>query len=216
MAEIIISSSGPQYGMIVNPDGSIKTAGSIWSMPAVSVTAGSEQWIKGGSIQTYDPLGSTFVLGSVYVAGSIFFGGVGSVVISNMPAIGSFTGMSNGSMWFGGGVGSVILSGTSIVRSKPFVYTGSLIASGGAAATGYIGSHVTSIYGEINWISIAGSAGSSYQFKVEDSEGYSILSYLPRTGKMSYLTPFLASGDIVFTISGAQVSGNYPMRIGYT
>jgi len=229
--------------------------GSIWSMPNVSVSTGSESWIKGGSIQTYTPLGSTFVLGSiyttgsvrianlyegsevwlkagsiqtytplgstfvlgsVYIAGSIFFGGVGSVVVSNLPAVGSYTGMSNGSIFWGGGVGSIVISGTTPIQKRPFIYTGSLIASGGTLATGFIGSHVVSLNNEVSWISVIGSTGSTYQFKVEDSEGYPILSYMPRSGRMSYLTPFLTSGNIVFTISGAQVSGNYPLRVGYT
>jgi hypothetical protein len=75
------------------------------------ITGGSEVYIKAGSIQTYSPLGSTFIMGSVYAVGSVWFGGIGSVVVSNMPAVGSFTGMGNGSMWFGGGVGSVTISG---------------------------------------------------------------------------------------------------------
>lgn len=33
---------------------------------------GSETYIKAGSIQTYSPLGSTFILGSIYVTGSIY------------------------------------------------------------------------------------------------------------------------------------------------
>jgi len=56
---------------------------------------------------------TTNVLGvsGTYFPGSIWFGGVGSVVVSNMPAIGSYTGMSNGSIFWGGGVGSMVISG---------------------------------------------------------------------------------------------------------
>ena len=369
-------------------------AGSIWSMPDVSVEVGSEVWVKAGSIQTYTPLGSTFVLGSVYTTGSVniatslstigsytryigsetwikagsvqtytplgstfVLGSVyttGSVVISsserlggsivNMPnivgvsgdyfqdmigsvraqsiqvttpwqiagsiwsvpstvvtatnldirdltkasdnvatsgtatvagsvyttgsiniatslaSIGSFTGMTNGSVWWGGGVGSVVISGVpakwsgvgSVVISGTSIpvwkgvgsvyttgsvnistnlasigsftgmanktlktYTGSLIVSGGNPQV-YIGSHIVALNNEVNWISVIGSIGSTYNFEVKDSENYQILSNLPRSGKLSYMTPFLASGNIVFIISGAQVSGNYPLRLGYT
>lgn len=59
-------------------------AGSISSMPSISVATGSESYIKGGSIQTYTPLGSTFVLGSVYATGSIN-------IATNLAQIGSYS-----------------------------------------------------------------------------------------------------------------------------
>lgn len=129
-------------------EGVSQIAGSIWSMPAVSVTAGSESYIKAGSIQTYSPLGSTFVLGSVYVAGSIFFGGVGSVVVSNMPAIGSYTGMSNGSIFWGGGVGSFMLSGNYPgIGSFTGMSNGSIFWGGGVGS--FVISGVPQILGSV-------------------------------------------------------------------
>ena len=49
MPEVIISASGPQYGLVINADGSINTSGG-----GGGTTAGSEFWIKGGSILNYD------------------------------------------------------------------------------------------------------------------------------------------------------------------
>lgn len=142
MAEQIISASGPQYGLVVNQDGSINVSGidlsigslalslenvyvqsgdnlkitsmpktevygsglfvgSITSMPSVSVTAGSESWIKGGSIEVYT--GSihvtNFSAGTGY-AGSDAYIPAGSVIVTNtvtgsiisMPSVSVSTG----------------------------------------------------------------------------------------------------------------------------
>lgn len=81
-------------------------AGSITSMPSVSVAAGSEVYVKAGSIQTYSPLG----IGSVRVAewgvvtpitttGSVSVYGVGSIRIAeqgvDLGVIGSVKILSN-------------------------------------------------------------------------------------------------------------------------
>lgn len=115
-------------------------AGSIVYMPAVSVTAGSESYIKGGSISVYNRVAGSIVdMPIVGISGTYFSDMIGSVRaqsvqatnpwtvsgnvmvsgtvgINNPSAIGSYTGMSNGSMWFGGGVGSVMISGTANVN----------------------------------------------------------------------------------------------------
>jgi len=99
----VINSSGTQYGMVVNPDGSINTvvsgitidigsaiiqledvyvrsgtmfivSGNAWTGTGsvyVSNAVGSESYIKGGSIQTYNPIG------------------IGSSLITNFPSPGS-------------------------------------------------------------------------------------------------------------------------------
>jgi hypothetical protein len=202
--------SGTSYIDVANV---VQTAGSIWSMPSVTANAGSEQWIKGGSIHLYSGTSFIDVTNTVQIAGSIW--SIPNVEVS--LTTGSEQWIKGGSIQTYNpiGVGS-IMQGVSPfhVNKTPLTYTGSLIVSGGAANI-YIGSHVVTLNNEINWISIIGSAGSSYNFEVRDSEGYTILSNLPRIGRLSYMTPFLASGDIVFIISGAQVSGNYPLRIGY-
>ena len=69
----------------------VQTAGSIWSIPSIEVAVGSESWIKGGSIQTYTPLGSTYVTGSVFATGSVN-------IATDLASIGSWTGYT-GSIW---------------------------------------------------------------------------------------------------------------------
>jgi hypothetical protein len=203
--------SGTSYIDIANV---VQTAGSIWSMPSVTANAGSEQWIKGGSIHLYSGTSFIDVANTVQIAGSIW--SIPNVAVS--LTTGSEQWIKGGSIQTYNpiGIGS-IMQGVSPfhINKTPLTYTGSLIVSGGTADV-YIGSHVVALNNEVNWISVIGSIGSSYYFEVKDSEGYTILSNLPRTGRLSYMTPFLASGDIVFIISGAQVSGNYPLRIGYT
>jgi hypothetical protein len=193
MPEQIISASGTQYGMVVNPDGTIN----IGSMPSISVSAntgstsylfgksgadyypllstsgtaggklivdatisattGSEAWIKGGSILTYNPIGigsviitsARYDLGSfLLIAGSIssmpsvsvsagseVYVKGGSISVYNMvagsivymPTISVATGSEQwikggsiqtyspigiGSIWFGGGIGSVTITNT--------------------------------------------------------------------------------------------------------
>ena len=56
------------------------------------ITTGSEFYVKAGSIQTYNPLGSTFVLGSVYATGSIN-------IATDLTAIGSYTRYIGSEVW---------------------------------------------------------------------------------------------------------------------
>jgi len=144
MPEQIISASGPQYGMIINPDGSINssitgsifigsvsasidsiyvqsgdnininktevyisgiTLGSIISIPSITATVGSQQWV-----QNFNDLGSSRVIenfpdyylgskvwqaevievsGNVTIENSSFIVTLGSTVIDNFNELGS-------------------------------------------------------------------------------------------------------------------------------
>lgn len=77
-------------------------AGSISSMPTISVSTGSESYIKGGSIQTYNPIG----IGSVRVAewgltspitstGSVISYGIGSIRIAEQGLTLGISGIVN-------------------------------------------------------------------------------------------------------------------------
>ena len=72
MAEQIISASGTQYGLVITPEGAIPISGVI----SVTSTTGSESYIKGGSIQTFNPIG----IGSVRIAEW----GVNGIVSTNL------------------------------------------------------------------------------------------------------------------------------------
>jgi len=138
MPEVIISASGPQYGLVINPDGSINanvsgvdiSIGSLaLSLENIYITSGNNlhlgsAWTNIGSVLISNDLGSTaYIIGSVAITnmGSILFGGgVGSVMISgtSQPV---WRGI--GSVMIGAGVGSVVISGTSI---PPFRGIGSV------------------------------------------------------------------------------------------
>ena len=92
--------------------GITQIAGSIWSMPNVSVSVGSESYIKGGSVIVYNPVG----IGSVFLAGgigSVRMEGVGSVVISG--GVVGVSGTALVTQWTG--TGSVVISGIPIAWS---------------------------------------------------------------------------------------------------
>ncbi len=97
------------------------STGSVEVYGSLSAEAGSESWIK-----NWDEIGSSVVITN--------FNDLGSKVVIDAPqTIGSFTGMSNGSVWFGGGVGSMMISGTSqILGSVVFAtgHVGSIVISG--------------------------------------------------------------------------------------
>ncbi len=98
------------------------------------------------------------------------------------------------------------------INKKPINYTGSIVATD----TGFAGSTVVALNNEVNWLSVKGlNSGSTYKFGMIDTDGYLIQSQLARTGNMSFLTPFFASGNVVFNITEAQVSGTYGLRLGY-
>jgi hypothetical protein len=162
----IIGSVRSQCIQITDP---WQIAGSIWSMPSVSATAGSEQWIKGGSIQTYTPLG----VGSVMISGTLpLWLGVGSVEINNPSRIGSFTGMSNGSIFWGGGVGSMMISGNvQIIGSVAITNIGSVIVSNLV----YIQPSGTFSTGSINFMS--GTFASASHWIVSGVTGVGIAVY---------------------------------------
>jgi hypothetical protein len=70
----------------------------------------------------------------------------------------------------------------------------------------------------INWIAIqvsGNSPGSIYAFQITDSEGYPIQNYLQHNGNWAFLSPILASGVLVYTVSGTTSSGTYLFRTGY-
>ena len=93
-------------------------AGSISSMPTISVATGSESWIKGGSIQTYNPLGSTFVLGSIYVTGSI--NQVSNWMISGLQYSVGISGLMSISGIVNQGTTPWIISGTANISGVGF------------------------------------------------------------------------------------------------
>lgn len=127
--------SGAQYIAGVTQDNFLMVAGSISSMPPVSTsltgsievfsstgsvnvygnlstTAGSEVYIKAGSVQTYNPIG----IGSIW-----FGGGIGSVTITNsLPSIGSYT-----TQMVSGLASSIGISGAVNQGTNPWIVLGS-------------------------------------------------------------------------------------------
>lgn len=168
MAEVIINGSGPQYPMVVNPDGSLNvvtggislsglsiSAGSISYIPAgsvivtnqvsvlgsvvisspISVATGSEVYVKGGSIQPYNPIGIGSVLiingsimtygQSVTVGSEVYvknFGELGSnVVVTNFPTLYAVSGIVNIGTMPAIQTGSIVYQGT-----DPWIIAGSI------------------------------------------------------------------------------------------
>jgi regulation of enolase protein 1 (concanavalin A-like superfamily) len=101
MPEVIVGGSGTQYYLNVNPDGSIN----IGSMPTISVSssAGSEVYVKAGSLQVLSSPGSIGVYGALSAT-------VGSEVYVKAGSIQTYNPIGIGSIWFGGGIGSITIT----------------------------------------------------------------------------------------------------------
>ena len=207
-----------------------------------SVNQNNDPWRITGSVQPYNPIGigsvridgwglttPPAVTGSMtlYGIGSLYGIGVGSVYSYSVQGTTPWavSGIVNmGSNW--GGTGSVYISnaatigsfanyGTSgLSRTIPTVINGSILVTTGNR----IGSAILpTMLNTISWIAISGTnAGSTYSFDVKDSEGFLIQSSLSHTGNWAFSSPIIASGVLVFTISGTQASGTYAYRVGYT
>ena len=165
-------------------------AGSISSMPTISVATGSESWIKGGSIQTYNPLGSTFVLGSIYVTGSIN-------QVSNW--------MISGLQYSVGISGLMSISGIVNQGTTPWIISGTANISGV-----FIGISGIVNQGTVNW----GVSGTAFQTIVEtypvvgqdwSGAGFtaagSVRLWSPLAGSKAQLQAFSVSTDVAQKIS---------------
>lgn len=160
-------------------------AGSISSMPSISVVTGSESYIKGGSIQTYTPLGSTFVTGSIYVTGSIN-------QISNW--------MVSGLQYSVGISGLMAVSGIINQGTTPWVISGTANISGV-----FIGISGIVNQGTVNW-GVSGTAFqtivSTYPVVAQDYSGAghtttgSKLLWSPLAGSKAQLLSFSVSSDV--------------------
>lgn len=91
--------------------------GSVAVTSPITVSVGSETYIKGGSVQTYDPVGVGSVTGVITIrAGSIQTYsplGVGSItgqITIGAGSIQTYSPVGIGSIWFGGGIGSVTIT----------------------------------------------------------------------------------------------------------
>jgi hypothetical protein len=207
-------------------------AGSIVYMPSVSVTAGSESyikggsisvynlyagseaWIKAGSIQTYNPVGIGSVLITNQYLGSETWIKAGSVQTYNPVGIGSVLLTGVGSVVISGTVNTQLYTGSEAwINYKPNSYTGSVVV----VEADRVGSKtLPTLQNTINWLSVKYlNQGSQYAFGISDAEGYMIQSLLPHTGNFSFLSPIQASGILVFNVSGIQASGTYGFRITY-
>lgn len=71
---------------LINSLGSVQTFGSVAITSPINVTTGSEVYVKGGSIQTYNPIGVGSVTGQVTI-------GAGSIQTYNPVGVGSVTGV---------------------------------------------------------------------------------------------------------------------------
>lgn len=122
MGQTIIDGRGNYSGTAfiagVTQDNYLMVVGSIVSTPSISVNTGSEVYVKGGSIQTYNPLGSTFIQGSIYVTGSIN-------IATNLPTIGSYTTQMISGLQYSVGVsGLMVISGIVNQGTSPWVVSG--------------------------------------------------------------------------------------------
>ena len=168
MPEQIISASGQNYGMNVNPDGSINigsmppisvsantgsqaylygmsgnnwypllstsgTIGTLVTNANVSVTTGSQVWINGGSVQTFNPIGigSVLVTNTVPISG-IVNQGTNPWVITGSVAISNSISVSTGSAMYVVAGSTIILSSTGSVG----VYSPSTLAVSGIVSQG--------------------------------------------------------------------------------
>lgn len=104
-----------------------RVAGSIVNMPIVGIS-GTLIGVSGIVNQGTNPW---VVSGNVLVSGTIS--------IASPSTIGSYTGMSNGSIWWGGGVGSFVISGTSQILGSVAITT-SVIPVSGTLFTQLVGS----------------------------------------------------------------------------
>ena len=138
--------------------GLFSIVGSITSMPSISVSTGSEVYIKAGSVQTYSPVGTgSMVLSGVsqvWNSGVGFFV-VGSIVsmppvsatnpsvyqasgiISNTGSVGLVGGDFNGSVWplrmIAGS--NLLIAGSINIISNPVPISGAVIGVSGIALT---------------------------------------------------------------------------------
>lgn len=136
---MIIQSSGSDFQAQVISGPTLSVTGlAVYAVQAGSYLiygaglGGSESYIKAGSIQTYNPLGSTFILGSVYSTGSInivspqtvgSYAGVGSIIGSvfqlTSPWITSGTSTVAGSVYTTGSINLVSQLGSTLILSSP-------------------------------------------------------------------------------------------------
>jgi len=143
MAEQIISASGPQYGMVVNADGSLNVSGVsatvtvgsefyipagsviVTSMPAVSVTTGSKvyPYLDSGGTYVAEPFKREVAISGTIstTPGSEVFMPAGSVIVTNTVAVSGEIGVTTGSeSWIKNVVG-VTPSGTFDVDTGLYV-----------------------------------------------------------------------------------------------
>jgi hypothetical protein len=132
----LISASGVAYPLIINPDGSLNINMSGLSLGSVSISAGSEVYVKAGSvIVTSMPAVNVTTGSEVYVK-------AGSVIITNSL---------NGSF-------AVTNAGSVIQGTSPWLVSGTITTYEGAYNSGYnpstsiiyVGSMVGSIYKKLS------------------------------------------------------------------
>jgi len=96
MPEAIISASGTQHGLIVNPDGSINTAisGGI-HIGSVSANVDSV-YVQSGNVSLYDLDSTAYIIGSVAVSN---FGVLGSGVVITAGSVQPYSQLGSVEIW---------------------------------------------------------------------------------------------------------------------
>ena len=148
MAEQIISASGAQYGVAVDKTNRMFVVGSITDMPTISVSTGSESYVKGGSVAIYTS-GLEIIPGSIismpsvsvtagsesYIKGGSVEVYTGSIYVTNFAA---GTGYAGSDTWIANTVevsGDIFingdLTGSVVISSAPLVgVSGAIFDSG--------------------------------------------------------------------------------------
>src|SRR3990167_3731891 len=184
----IFGKSGADYYPLLSTSGT--DGGLLRVDSSVSVSTGSNVWVKGGSIQTYNPVG----IGSIW-----FGGGIGSVTITNaLATIGSYT--------------TQIISGTITIDNR---VAGSIV---NMPIVGISGT-VVGVSGIVNqgtnpWVVVGSVAVTSSINVSTGSESYikggSIQTYNPIGVGSVYVSNTVTSS--IYGSSGADI-GIYPLAV---
>lgn len=131
----ILTYSGTNYVDVANlyTGSNAYVIGSVSIINSGSVIQSTNPWIVTGSIQTYTPLGSTFVTGSIYTTGSLRVANLyeGSEVWLKAGSIQTYTPLGIGSMY-------TIITTPTLVSNNPYykfeyAYSGTATSLTGSA-----------------------------------------------------------------------------------
>ena len=214
--------------LITNPGviGSIEVQtilGSVAISSPISVSTGSEVYIKSGSVQTYNPIG----IGSVLITNPTVVGSISTQTIIGSVAISSPISVATGSESYVK-AGSVILlnsllpvSGIVNQGTNPWIVLGSVaVSSPISVATGsemYVKAGSVIITGSVLTYGASVSTGSEVWIKAGSVQTYNpigIGSVLVTNGSLSVYGSFSASTGSEVWVKGGSIQTYNPIGVG--